>query len=94
MAMGDLAAMSYMPIRTGSRRTLAVAMKKAGLVLTAPEGTPERVEQLADILLQLVVNGIDHKAVGAADRYWIIESLAPSNAVLKERPNEAQSPEW
>jgi hypothetical protein len=61
-----------MPIRSTSRRSLQAAMKKARLHLMSEPGSCERVVEVGDHLLQLLVAGIDCKIVGSGAWYSMI----------------------
>src|SRR5262249_953050 len=59
------------PIRSGSRRSLTSACKKARLA------DPETVEQMGEVFLWLLVAGIDHIHVGRRAFYEAILETAP-----------------
>ena len=68
-----------MPIRSRSRRSLTVAMKKARLYLMTEPNSPDRVIEVGSHLVTLLVLGIDHKAVGSGEWYSMVLNSAPSD---------------
>jgi hypothetical protein len=77
-----------MPIRPRSRRSLTAAMKKARLHLMSEPNSVERVIEVGDFLLQLLVMGIDCKIVGSGAWYSMILNSALSDDLIYQHHGE------
>jgi hypothetical protein len=77
-----------MPIRSTSRRSLTAAMKKARLHLLSEPNSVERVIEVGDHLLQLLVLGIDCNIVGSGAWYSMILNSALSDDLIHQHHGE------
>jgi hypothetical protein len=66
-----------MPIVPGSRRSLLSAAKKLKLDFVTEPESPDRLIEMGEHVLQLLVAGVDHKMVGSGTWYALILNTAP-----------------